>query len=420
MMTERECLEKIKVLRSQNAKTKEISKQEQEEIRQRRIEWAVFWRNNIHLYIKYKLQMNVYDFQAISYYLMSQAIAYDELASRGTSKDLLRRKIGMSNEVHFDKNNKLTKEQKQYIDEHYAYMKAQDIGAQLGLDAKRVKWYASNHGLKHDINAFLTWEQTNILRARTEYNYKDYIGNATEEKTDVLYKSKYGKYEVNQHYFDIIDTEWKAYWLGFLYADGCNRIGMRNNKHIYEVSIVLNSNDASHLQKFLDSVQSSAPIMYKDVRLKYNGEYRIFHSCKALVCNRQLSLALNDKGCVPNKSLILQFPSDGIVPHELMRHFIRGYFDGDGHVHINKDNKTINCGFVGTNDFLMGLCEFLETHTDIKPNSVPKKDSRNNCYQIHWNSLSSCHKLFKYLYKDANVYLNRKFAKLNNLFCLDI
>lgn len=86
MMTERECLERLKVLRSQNAKTKEISKQEQEEINQRRTEWAVFWRNNIHLYIKYKLQMNVYDFQAVSYYLMSQAIAYDELASRGTSK----------------------------------------------------------------------------------------------------------------------------------------------------------------------------------------------------------------------------------------------------------------------------------------------------------------------------------------------
>lgn len=86
MMTEREVLERLKVLRSQNAKTQEISKQEQEEINQRRTEWALFWRNNIHLYIKYKLGINTYDFQAISYYLMSQAVAYDELSSRGTSK----------------------------------------------------------------------------------------------------------------------------------------------------------------------------------------------------------------------------------------------------------------------------------------------------------------------------------------------
>lgn len=86
MMTEREVLERLKVLRSQNAKTQEISRQEQEEINQRRTEWALFWRNNIHLYIKYKLKLNTYDFQSISYYLMSQATAYDELASRGTSK----------------------------------------------------------------------------------------------------------------------------------------------------------------------------------------------------------------------------------------------------------------------------------------------------------------------------------------------
>lgn len=87
MMTEREVLERLKVLRSQNAKTQEISRQEQEEINQRRTEWALFWRNNIHLYIKYKLGINTYDFQAISYYLMSQAVAYDELSSRGTSKE---------------------------------------------------------------------------------------------------------------------------------------------------------------------------------------------------------------------------------------------------------------------------------------------------------------------------------------------
>jgi intein/homing endonuclease len=43
-------------------------------------------------------------------------------------------------------------------------------------------------------------------------------------------------------------------------------------------------------------------------------------------------------GMVPNKSLVLKFPD---IPKEMYRHFIRGYFDGDGSLclHINKRGK---------------------------------------------------------------------------------
>lgn len=42
---------------------------------------------------------------------------------------------------------------------------------------------------------------------------------------------------------------------------------------------------------------------------------------------------LSKHGCVPNKSLILKFPTT--LPNELVNDFIRGYFDGDGSVYIN-------------------------------------------------------------------------------------
>ena len=85
-MTERETLEKLKVLRSHHSKEKEVTKAEKEEMNKCRGEWLSFWRNNIHLYIKHKLGINTYDHQAISYYLMSQATQYDELSSRGVAK----------------------------------------------------------------------------------------------------------------------------------------------------------------------------------------------------------------------------------------------------------------------------------------------------------------------------------------------
>ena len=49
---------------------------------------------------------------------------------------------------------------------------------------------------------------------------------------------------------------------------------------------------------------------------------------KICVCGTKIHHDLEKHGCVENKSLILQFPTT--VPEELMHHFIRGYFDGDG------------------------------------------------------------------------------------------
>lgn len=85
-MTEREILQKLKSLRAETNKQIEKTEEEKAIIKRNKDEWLTFWRRNINLYIKYKLQCNTYPFQAISYYLMSQATKYDELSSRGTSK----------------------------------------------------------------------------------------------------------------------------------------------------------------------------------------------------------------------------------------------------------------------------------------------------------------------------------------------
>ena len=68
--------------------------------------------------------------------------------------------------------------------------------------------------------------------------------------------------------------------------------------------------------------------------------------------------ALNNKGCVPNKSLTLTFPSKDIVPSNLLRHFIRGYVDGDGCICVTKPEK-IELNVLGTKEFLQGVLDFL-------------------------------------------------------------
>ena len=52
-----------------------------------------------------------------------------------------------------------------------------------------------------------------------------------------------------------------------------------------------------------------------------------------------IGLQLIKKGIPEKKSYIVKFPSNKIIPNNLMSHFLRGVFDGDGDVG-NSDRNT--------------------------------------------------------------------------------
>lgn len=321
----------------------------------------------------------------------------------------------------YSSNGSLTQEQKEFIFENYATMKTSQIAKALGLTYTQIHGYASNRGLKktkfgakHYQNA---WQE--YLEDKKGCNNYDFVCKLIEPKIDqnMLYKSKYGKYYINENYFNTIDNEWKAYWLGFLYADGCvkyKRNNKKNNKLEIGLTMSLAIVDKEHLIKLKNSLQSDTVIKEKDVKL--NG--KIFKSCKIGFWNKQLTEDLIRLGCVPNKSLILKFPNEDVVPKHLIRHFIRGYFDGDGCVHINIDKKHCSTSFVGTEDVLTHIRDIIEQETGITC-AIARKDKRNQAYQIMYSGVVKNELIFKYLYKDCNIFLDRKFDKFNTLYCLD-
>ena len=88
--------------------------------------------------------------------------------------------------------------------------------------------------------------------------------------------------------------------------------------------------------------------------------------------------ALKEKGCVPNKSLILKFPDSVIFSNkDLIRHFIRGYIDGDGCLCITQ-NKCI-LSILGTQEFLSDLSKYLPL-TKEYPIYKQRKNSSSNVY----------------------------------------
>lgn len=189
--------------------------------------------------------------------------------------------------------------------------------------------------------------------------------------------------------FEKIDTEEKAYWLGFLYADGS--VGSKEDK----IELGLSKKDLKHIEKFRNFMNITNKISYR----KNTKSYRI--SFRSIKCKQDLI----NKGCVPKKSLILKFPNENQVPKELIKHFIRGYFDGDGW--FTNTEKCFQIGIIGTENFIKG---FLDTVENInKENKIFKVHRENGAKRYMFGSYNDVLNFLNWIYKDSKIYLDRKY-----------
>ena len=208
---------------------------------------------------------------------------------------------------------------------------------------------------------------------------------------------------VDEHVFDVIDTEEKAYWLGFMYADGC--IYSKE----YRLELSLQGADKEHLEKFAKFLKATKPDIVKVYKNYKEGKY---DRCRVSVRSKHLWETLNSKGCLPKKSLILTFPSSDIVPHKLVKHFIRGYVDGDGCLCITKPEK-IELNVLGTQDFLRGVIDNLPLTKEYPVYQ------RKNIYAMNlWCSTAKY--IIKYLYENSTIYLTRKYEHYKEICRLDM
>ncbi|MGL4873229.1 MAG: hypothetical protein ACRC30_01060 [Clostridium sp.] len=211
------------------------------------------------------------------------------------------------------------------------------------------------------------------------------------------------KYKENDDYFLKIDDERKAYWLGFLYADGCISInGEKKNK--YTVIIQLHPADKYILELFLEDIESN-----RKVSIDKRGYVFI------TIGGKKFSENLIRLGCVQRKSLTLEFPSDEIVPQEFKKDFIRGYMDGDGCISVyakerkNTLKKEMYCEikFIGTFSMIDGIRKFFKS----SKKALVNKHSPSTC-QISFAG-RKYKEIVELLYSNAERYLVRKKEKWN-------
>ena len=195
------------------------------------------------------------------------------------------------------------------------------------------------------------------------------------------------KYDINENYFEIIDTEEKAYWLGFICADGY--INFKRNNLVIGLAI----KDKKQLQKLKDCLKSNHPI--KEYIYDYLSMVRLFIGNKKIV--ETLKKYISE-----HKTFSLTFPT---IDKRLERHFIRGYFDGDGSV-INVKNPQINI----TSNIIF-LDELDIRFKDIGLNKT-KRDIRhkqqNKIQTLRFVGRNNLRMIYDYLYKNATIFMDRK------------
>lgn len=225
-----------------------------------------------------------------------------------------------------------------------------------------------------------------------------------------LYKKKPAddlrKFKIDDNYFDEIDTEHKAYWLGFLLADGY----LVNSGHALEsFGISLKSTDKYILEELKKDLNSTYEVKTYNGTTTFDGVKRSVEYSRFMAKSKKIFNRLKELGFSTNKSYTATLPLNQIAP-ELYRHLVRGYFDGDGGFNKASDPYHLyDIGFTGTYEVLNAIKDLLGKSNLKLSQRYAERD--NNNYSLRICGDLQCYKIAKWMYEDSTIYLTRKYER---------
>ena len=304
-----------------------------------------------------------------------------------------------------------TNEEERYLKDNFMNMTHKEIGDVLGRTEQAVRAKCFDLSLyKKDI-PWSDYELDFLKKNYKEMTNKEIskVLNRTENAIH-LQGSRMGMkkypYTCDYHYFDDIDTEDKAYWLGFLTADGW--INKNDKSNTGTVGIELQYGDIEHLKKFNKSINGNYQITdrWRSCSLSKDKDKK-HHMCVIRVFSSVMYNSLSKLGFDNDKSYSFKIPK---IKDDLIRHYIRGYFDGDGCLCFT--NKSFAVSFITASKFFNdGLLELLR----LKGFNINESSYVNEFGTIMYNPSIDRIKdkigFLNWIYKDSNIYLDRKYKK---------
>lgn len=212
------------------------------------------------------------------------------------------------------------------------------------------------------------------------------------------------KYTVNQSFFEDIDSEDKAYILGFICADG--HIDTKYKR----IVIALQDSDYKILEKIRDAMNSNHPI-HRHIKRKNpytKANHLVIEQCTIAINGKELIEPLVNMGLNNIKTYTLDRKIMNFVPKNLWRHFLRGYLDGDGNITWGKE-------YSSSKKYIIQVCgnrDFLEhSYQTFYPSdcSIYKYKTSKQCCVWKLTDKRKVLEFLNLLYGDATIYLDRKY-----------
>lgn len=236
-----------------------------------------------------------------------------------------------------------------------------------------------------------------VIKILDEYNIERYK------------KARIFNPELDEHFFEVIDTEAKAYYLGLLITDG--NVFVSNDRSNRQASISLTQSEADSyiLYRFLKEVKSNCSIGHDGRGV-----------CQAAIRSDVMAQDLSRYGVAPRKTYFAYLP---IVESNYMRHLIRGILDGDGCIisSMQYNRKHKHCiSFCGTHILMDDLATYLSLNLNVQTPKVYDYTDRM-LSEIKWQNINDILTIGNYLYNDAEIFLERKynaFLDFKNHYCL--
>ena len=217
-------------------------------------------------------------------------------------------------------------------------------------------------------------------------------------------------YQLNENYFETIDTREKAYFLGLLAADGCihKKIpGKRNTR----ISLSLKLEDKYIIDNLAKAIDFTGNVRVITIR---KGQYAGHQYGCLLFTSDKMAADLSKYSITNSKSSTLIYPT---IPEKFDYDFIRGYFDGNGSVFMSNEKHWRSGKVTPVIHFrFCGPQKLLETIKDkLGVKGTLTKEKKSFVYALHCKRNVQASIFFDKIYTDTNLYLKRKYDVFKNV-----
>ena len=304
-----------------------------------------------------------------------------------------------------------SEEELEYLKNNYLSEEHKEIAKRFGRSTCTITAKCHDLGLRKKESP---WSEEEIEYVRNNYQdlptreiaaYLNRSMSAVQLKGKRLGLKK-SPYSCDYHYFGNINTEEKAYWLGFFAADGW--ISKNEKSGAGAFGIELQYGDMGHLKKFNKSIHGNYNIndRWRSCSLSSHKEKKN-HMCLIRIFSRIMYDDLVSLGYTENKTFESHIPE---LNSELVRHFVRGYFDGNGCFSVS--NNRICVGFITASKTMAeNLRSVLNDEGILIHIYTYKTENDVTMYRLELTSNCNKFRFLEYIYSESSIFLDRKYKK---------